>query len=89
MKKNIGCMDRTLRFIAALALFSLYFIFDSDLRYLAFIGFVPLITAMLSICPAYCIIGVNTCTSGESKSSEKNSDDSCCGGCGSVDKSED
>ncbi len=90
MKKNIGHIDRLLRLVIALALFSLYFMLEGDLRYLALIGLVPLTTALIRFCPAYCIIGINTddksCKEGQSTSDEgkKNKDNNspCCGSCG-------
>jgi len=31
------------------------------MRYLAAIGFIPLITALISWCPLYALLGIHTC----------------------------
>lgn len=61
MKSNVGSVDKIVRIIIALALFSLYFILEGNLRYIAVIGFIPLLTAFVSWCPLYSIIGISTC----------------------------
>lgn len=61
MKTNVGNIDRTIRVIAGLAILSLFFILEGDMRWFALIGLVPLATATMRWCPAYTLIGVNTC----------------------------
>ncbi len=61
MKKNIGKADKVVRLLIALTFFSLFFLLDGELRYLAVIGCVPLLTASVSICPLYSIFGISTC----------------------------
>ena len=61
MQANVGSVDRAIRIIIALALFSLFFLLDGNLRYLAVIGFVPLVTALASWCPLYSLLGLSTC----------------------------
>ncbi len=61
MKKNLGKADKVVRLLIALTVFSLFFLLDGNLRYLAVIGFVPLLTALVSICPLYSIFGISTC----------------------------
>ncbi len=62
MQKNIGSIDRTLRIIAGLALLA-FALFGPETRYnvYAFIGIVPLVTAILGWCPAYTLFGIRTC----------------------------
>lgn len=60
MKKNIGTVDKAIRIILALALFSLYFILEGNARYLAVIGLVPLLTAFISFCPIYKILNISS-----------------------------
>ncbi len=60
MKKNVGTLDKTIRIIIALALFSLYFILDGNARYIAVLGFVPLLTAFVSFCPLYKLLNINS-----------------------------
>jgi len=57
MKSNVGSVDKTIRILIALALFSLFFFLEGNLRYLAVIGFIPLLTAFISWCPLYKISG--------------------------------
>lgn len=60
MRKNIGGLDKAIRIILALALFSLYFILEGNAKYLATIGFVPLLTAFVSFCPIYRLFNFST-----------------------------
>lgn len=62
MTKNVGGIDRILRVVVGLALIA-GFIFNNDGKYsyLYLIGIVPLLTGLLSTCPLYSIIGLNTC----------------------------
>lgn len=64
--KNIGKIDRSLRIIIGLVLLSLVFIGPKSLW--GFIGIVPLLTALMSFCPAYSIFGINTCKTKNSPS---------------------
>jgi hypothetical protein len=61
MKANVGSFDKALRFLAAIALFSMFFVLEGNARYVAILGLVPLSTALLSWCPLYTLLGVNTC----------------------------
>ena len=59
MKKNIGNVDRLLRFIVGAGLLSLTFVGPQSL--LGLIGLIPLLTSMVGFCPLYKILGLNTC----------------------------
>ena len=59
MKCNAGKIDRALRIIVGLVLISLVFIGPKTPWGL--IGLVPLLTGLVGYCPAYSVIGVNTC----------------------------
>ena len=61
MNQNVGSVDRVLRIIVALGLFSLVFSLDGNLRWLALIGVVPLMTALVGWCPLYLPLGLSTC----------------------------
>jgi hypothetical protein len=65
MKANVGSVDRVIRIVAGLAILSLFFILDGNSRWFALIGLVPLATATLRWCPAYSLIGVDTCSLGK------------------------
>lgn len=59
MTQNVGNIDRILRFVAGLVLLSLIFI--GPQTWWGLVGIVPLATAFMRTCPAYSILGVNTC----------------------------
>ncbi len=59
MQKNVGNLDRILRIVAGLALIGLAA--TGTLGPWAWIGIVPLATGLLSWCPAYRLLGINTC----------------------------
>jgi hypothetical protein len=61
MNANVGGIDRTLRIVVGLVLLSLFFILDGNARYFGLIGLVPLATGFFRFCPAYTLLGVNTC----------------------------
>lgn len=59
MTANVGNLDRALRIIAGLALISLVFVGPQTPW--GWIGLVPLFTGIFRFCPAYTLIGANTC----------------------------
>ena len=59
--KNVGSIDKGVRFILGLILLSLFFIMKGNLKYLGLIGLVPILTATISFCPLYSIFGIKTC----------------------------
>lgn len=59
MKANVGGIDKILRIVAGLVLIVLA-IMGIGAPW-TWIGVVPLATGLLGWCPAYSIIGVNTC----------------------------
>lgn len=62
MTANVGTIDRTLRIILGLGLLSLVFVGPKTLWGL--VGLVPLLTGLVRFCPAYGIVGINSCTHG-------------------------
>jgi hypothetical protein len=56
---NVGGIDRVLRILVGLALISLVFIGPKVVW--GWVGLVPLLTGIFKFCPAYKLIGVNTC----------------------------
>ncbi|MGD9783734.1 MAG: DUF2892 domain-containing protein [Hyphomicrobiaceae bacterium] len=63
MSSNVGTIDRVLRIIVGLALIALALGYLPNVAAspLGWIGVVPLLTGLLGTCPAYSLIGVNTC----------------------------
>ena len=59
MKCNSGGIDRILRVIAGLTLIALTL--SGTLGAWGWIGVVPLLTGIFGVCPAYILLGVNTC----------------------------
>ncbi len=59
MPKNVGGIDRILRFIVGIVLIALVFVGPQTPW--GWIGIIPLVTAIFSFCPAYRLIGLNTC----------------------------
>ena len=57
MKKNLGTIDRTLRFIAGASLIG-HAISSGHLW--AWLGLIPLLTAIVGFCPAYCPLRLST-----------------------------
>jgi hypothetical protein len=61
MNANVGGIDRTLRIVVGIVLFSLFFVLEGSARYLGLLGLVMLATGIFRFCPAYTLLGVNTC----------------------------
>lgn len=61
MQTNMGSIDRALRIIVGLVLVGLAL--TGVVGWWGWLGVVPIITGALGHCPAYSIVGVNTCCS--------------------------
>lgn len=59
MKINIGGVDRIVRIVAGLALLTWVLLANGPTW--AWVGALPLVTGLINFCPAYSILGVNTC----------------------------
>ena len=59
MPCNEGRFDRLLRVIAGLVLIALVFVGPQSAW--GWIGVVPLLTGIFGFCPAYKLLGINTC----------------------------
>jgi hypothetical protein len=59
MKKNIGAVERLLRIIAGMGIFSLAFVGPHSPW--AYLGIIPLATGLIGWCPAYALFGFSTC----------------------------
>jgi hypothetical protein len=58
-KTNVGGIDRVLRIVIGLVLIVLAAI--GTIGVWGYIGVVPLLTGLVRTCPAYGLLGVNTC----------------------------
>ncbi len=59
MKTNEGGLDRTLRILVGLVLVALTL--SGTIGVWGWIGVVPIVTGALGWCPAYTLLGINTC----------------------------
>ena len=59
MKSNVGGIDRILRIVVGLALIAAAA--TGAVGVWGYIGVVPLITGLFRFCPAYGLLGMNTC----------------------------
>lgn len=59
MKANVGTIDRVVRAVVGLVLIGLAA--TDTIGVWGWIGVVPLATSLFRFCPAYTLIGVNTC----------------------------
>ncbi len=59
MKTNEGTIDRALRILAGLVLIALAA--TGTVGAWGWIGVVPLATGLIGWCPAYTLLGINTC----------------------------
>ncbi len=64
MKVNVGNVDRIVRIAVGLALIGLAI--AGTIGPWGYIGIVPLFTGFMRVCPAYSLLGINTCPSGKS-----------------------
>jgi len=63
MKVNVGTIDRVARIVAGLALIGLAA--AGTIGPWGYIGVVPLLTGFMRVCPAYSLLGINTCSTGK------------------------
>ena len=61
MKTNVGKVDKVIRLLLAIALFSLFFLLPGQQKWLGLLGLVPLLTGAINWCPIYAILGIDTC----------------------------
>ena len=59
MKFNVGTVDRALRIIVGLVLIGLAA--TGTVGWWGWLGVVPLFTGLFRFCPAYGLLGINTC----------------------------
>lgn len=59
MKRNMGSLDRAIRLILGIALVAMAV--TGTLGAWAWIGVVPIVTALVGNCPLYSVLGVRTC----------------------------
>jgi hypothetical protein len=60
MTRNIGTVDRVIRFAVGVLLLGLYGALEPPGRYLTLLGLIPLGTALTGNCPLYSTLGIST-----------------------------
>lgn len=63
MKANVGGVDRALRVLIGLGLIAWAGLFQGPVW--AYVGVLPLLSGLLRWCPAYPVLGINTCRSSD------------------------
>ncbi len=63
MKVNVGTIDRTLRIGAGLVLIALAA--TGQVGWWGYLGLIPLASGVFRFCPAYPLLGINTCSTGK------------------------
>jgi len=63
MKVNVGTVDRVVRIGAGAALVG--FAFAGTIGPWGYIGIVAILTGLFRVCPAYSLLGLNTCSTGK------------------------
>lgn len=61
MEKNVGSTEKVIRIVVGLAILSLLFLLEGPNRWFGLIGLVPILTALVGWCPAWAVLGINTC----------------------------
>lgn len=61
MSINVGSLDKIIRLVIGVGLFSLLYFLEKPMGYLGLIGIIPLGTAMIGHCPLYKIFGLSSC----------------------------
>ena len=59
MKANVGTIDRVVRITAGLGLIGLAA--SGTIGAWGYIGIIPVLTGFFRFCPAYSLLGINTC----------------------------
>ncbi len=62
MGKNVGSADKIVRIVIGLALLWYALLAaPTGWNWIGWLGVIPLVTAIVGVCPLYSILGVNTC----------------------------
>ncbi|RII35520.1 DUF2892 domain-containing protein [Clostridium chromiireducens] len=59
--KNVGHINRIMRFIPGLILLSILFWGEGNLKYLGLIGIIPILSGIFDVCPLCLISGNKSC----------------------------
>lgn len=60
MKGNMGLIDRIARITVGYLVVSMFFLIESDARWFALLGLIPVLTGLAGTCPVYRPFGIDT-----------------------------
>lgn len=60
MKINVGSVDKVIRLVLAIALFSLFALLPGNQKWLGLIGMIPFLTGLVGFCPFYAVFGISS-----------------------------
>ena len=60
MKQNVGSVDKVIRVVLGVALLSLIYFLDGPVRWVGLAGAVLILTAAISWCPIFAMLGLNS-----------------------------
>ena len=63
MKVNVGTVDRIIRIVVGIVLIGLAAV--GTIGAWGFLGVLLLLTGVVRVCPAYSVLGINTCSAGQ------------------------
>jgi hypothetical protein len=58
--KNVGNVDRTIRAVLSVILFSMFFVLHGNEKWFGLLGLIPLATAISGVCPLYSLLHIST-----------------------------
>lgn len=58
--KNVGNIDRVIRILLAVVLLGLLFVLPGNAKWFGLLGLIPLVTAIVGICPLYSLFHIST-----------------------------
>lgn len=61
MRSNVGGIDKVVRIGVGLAALGAIFVLPESYRWWGLVGLVPLATGLMGWCPAYPLLGLNSC----------------------------
>ena len=67
MQVNVGTADKIIRVVIGIALLTYAYLGQGQARWIGLIGIVPILTAVISFCPLYAMLGVKTSPTGAAR----------------------
>jgi hypothetical protein len=60
MKANVGTVDKVIRVILGIALLSLFYFVEGPVKWVGLLGIVLIVTAIMSWCPIFAMLGIRS-----------------------------